>query len=313
MSDLYDDAIRRADRLAALHTLGMREAAHRRDLRTRGLTDRQLRWRRDNGRVLRPYRGAYLAGGTPADLLERLAALRLVLPARAHFAFHTAAALHGFGVVTSERVHVLVSPEANLPHIKGVMAHRSVLPWEDPVDVLGLPAVPATRCAIDLARTVRRQDALPLLDAALRAASCTGDELMAEVKRHDGLRGVRQARDLLPLADPRAQCRQESQLRLILHDARLPAPEPQLAVRDEYGAERYFLDLGYRGQRVGVEYDGASHLSRYRMRADRLRHNWLEGQGWTMRYFTDSDLYQRPDLIVETVRAALNSRRSRRK
>ena len=38
---------------------------------------------------------------------------------------------------------------------------------------------------------------------------------------------------------------------------------------------------------------------------DRDRANWLAAQGWTMRHFTDRDLYHRPDHIVDTVRAAL--------
>lgn len=148
-----------------------------------------------------------------------------------------------------------------------------------------------------------------MLDAALRSGACTRDDLLTELTRHDCLRGVRQARDLAGFADERAQCRQESQLRLILRDARLPVPQPQLPVYDEYGIERFVVDLGYQEERVGVEYDGRSHLDRLRLRADRRRHNWLEGEGWAMRYFTDEDLYRRSGLIVATVRTALDARR----
>jgi len=129
--------------------------------------------------------------------------------------------------------------------------------------------------------------------------ACSGEDLSAEVLIHDGLRGVRQARELIAYADPLAQCRQESHLRLILRDAGLPMPRPQLMVGP------YVLDLGYGAERVGVEYDGSSHLDRQRLRADPTRHNWLEGHGWAMRYFTDHDLYRRPDQIALVVLAAL--------
>jgi len=177
--------------------------------------------------------------------------------------------------------------------------------------VLGVPCVPAARCAIDLARTVQRIDALPILDAALRSGACELNGLVIEVARHDGLRGIRQARELTPLATPLAECRQESQLRLILHDGRIPTPQPQFRVFDEYGVELWRIDLAHEEEKLGTEFDGSSHLDRSRLRSDRYRHNWLESHGWTMRYFTDADLYRRPDFIVSTVRYALTSRRSR--
>jgi hypothetical protein len=292
MPDLYDHP---SNRLAAVRRQPPREIAGCRELRARGLSDSTLHWRRQKGRIIGPYRGTYLTGGAPADLLERLAALRLVLPSGALIAFHTAATLHGFGVVPSDRIHILVPPGVNVPCIRGVVAHQSVLPWPEAVEVRGVRCVPAARCAVDLARTLRRHDALPVLDAAIRSAASFRDELAAvrdglvdEVARHDGLRGVRQARELVDLADGRAQCRQESQLRLVLHDAGLPVPEPQLPVRDECGFDRR------------------------RLRVDRARHNWLAERGWAMRYFTDDDLYRQPNVIVQTVRAALNARRSRR-
>jgi very-short-patch-repair endonuclease len=165
--------------------------------------------------------------------------------------------------------------------------------------------VPPQRCAIDLARTCRRPDAIAVLDAALRSGTCTNETLAAELARHDGLRGIRRARELATLADPRAECRQESHLRLVLIDGQLPVPEPQIWVYDQWGEPRYRLDLGYERLRVGGEYDGRSHLDRDRMRTDRERHNWLASRGWTMRYFTDVDLYRRQPYIVSTMREAI--------
>lgn len=148
-------------------------------------------------------------------------------------------------------------------------------------------------------------DALAVLDAALRSGACEPADLSREVLFHGRLRGVRQARELSRLADGLAECPQESHLRLVLIDGRMPVPEPQVWVYDDLGTARFRLDLAYRHRRVGIEYDGRSHTDRDRLRADRSRMNWLAANGWIVRYFTDHDLYRRPSGIIATVRAAL--------
>ncbi|NJP35010.1 DUF559 domain-containing protein [Micromonospora thermarum] len=271
------------------------------------LTVRQLRTRVSRDELRRVRRGVY--ADQPCGGEDELRALMLCLPDGAILARQSAARRHGFGVLREDVVHVQVPVTMAKPRLPGLIVHHSVLPVE-PVLVRGLPCVPAARCAVDLARTVRRMDALPVLDAAIRSGAVAKEDLAAEVPLHRALRGVRQARELVPLADGRAECRQESQLRLVLIDGRLPWPEPQLWVFDGDGFPRYRLDLGYREHRIGVEYDGASHLDRDRLRYDRTRVNWLDASGWRMRYFTDRDLYHRPSHIIATVRTALSTSRS---
>jgi very-short-patch-repair endonuclease len=94
----------------------------------------------------------------------------------------------------------------------------------------------------------------------------------------------------------------------VLIDGGLPRPEPQIRILDEWGRPTFRLDMGYRAHQVGIEYDGRSHLTRERLRSDRARMNWLSARGWTMRYFTDRDLYLRPDHIVQEVRQILSPR-----
>jgi hypothetical protein len=270
----------------------------------RSTSRKTVRNRVERGDLFRVRRGVY-ANRPIAEQDELLRALFLRLPAQAVLARQSAARRHGFGVLREEAVHIQLPPTVARPRLPGLVVHHAVLPMPEPVLVGGIPCTPAVRCAIDLARTVRRMDALPVLDAVLRTGLVAPDELLAELDRHHGLRGVRQARELTPYADGRAECRQESQLRLVLIDAGLPVPVPQLWVRDIDGRRLYRIDLGYEERRVGVEYDGATHLDRDRLRHDRARANWLDANGWTMRYFTDRDLYRRPQYIVATVRATL--------
>jgi very-short-patch-repair endonuclease len=244
------------------------------------------------------------------DLLDRVRAALSIAPAQAVVGYHTAAALLGFGVVESADIHLVVAGDGPVPHRPGIVAHTSVLPLDKPDVVLGVPCTPPARCAVDLARTLARPDALSTLDAALAAGRVTADDLATEVTLQHGLKGIRQARELVPIADPRPQCRQESHLRLVLHDGGVTGLVPQFAVNEDAGAVvRYYLDLADAEHLIGVEYDGSSHLDRARLRGDRERHNWLETRGWRMRYFTDRDLYRRPDEIVLIVQRAKTSSR----
>ncbi|MEV7228957.1 MULTISPECIES: DUF559 domain-containing protein [Polymorphospora] len=242
------------------------------------------------------------------DLLDVVRGTLRVAPPAAVAAYHTAAQLHGFGVVPVRAVHVAVPSGTPVPQRRGVTAHESKLPFGELTEVCGLPCLPAPRTAVDLARTLPRPDALAVLDAALRSGAVTAETLGAELLRHDRLRGIRQARELAAIASPLAECRQETHLRLVLHDGRLPAPTPRLGVSDEWGVERHRTDLGYQRQRVGIEYDGIAHLDRRGSRLDPRRHDWLTRQGWTIRYVSDDDLYRRPDLLVAAIRATLTRR-----
>ncbi|MEV4479208.1 DUF559 domain-containing protein [Micromonospora coxensis] len=269
-----------------------------------GVSSRQaVRTRTARGDLVRVRRGVYGAGDPHEE--DGLRALFLRLPQEALLTGVSALRRYGIALPDDGSVHVHLPPEIPRPRLPGLVVHHAVLPVAEPAVLGGLPCVPAVRCAVDLARSARRLDALPVLDAVLRAKLADPEELRAEVRRHVGLRGVCQARQLVPIADGRAECRQESQLRLVLIDGGLPAPEPQVWVYDSAGIGRYRLDLGYRDRMIGIEYDGLSHLDRERLRHDRDRANWLDAHGWTMRYFTDRDLYRRPHHILTTIRAAL--------
>jgi len=277
------------------------------DLADHGITANAAWWRTAHGRMTRPHRGLYVPRAGALDLLDRARAALAVASPDAVVGYHTAAALLGFGVVESPDVHLIVPSGKRFPQRAGIVAHQSVVPVDEPAWVHGVPCSPPARTAIDLARAVNRYDGLATLDAALFCAACTPEQLADELVAHGGLKGVKRAEALVPLADGRAACRQETRLRLILVDAGFMGFEPQVAVWDGGEWPRYFLDLADRRYRIAAEYDGSSHLSRERMRDDRDRHNFLSHQGWDMRYFTDQDIYRRPGYIITTIAAAYRS------
>lgn len=270
------------------------------------LTKSAAGWRTSHNQgVARPYRGYYLLGSAPTDLLDRCRATIAVASPRAVIGFDSAAALLGFGITDSDVIHLVVPAGEPFPQRRGIAVHQSVVPIRDPVEVAGVVCTGGARTAIDLARALPRAQALSVLDAALSCGACTADDLAAEVRLHHGLKGYRRALELVPLADGRSQCAQETHLRLILRDAGLVSFEPQLPVWDSGDWPRYFLDLADARLRVCAEYDGSSHLDRRRLREDRARHNFLSTRHWRVRYFTDFDIYRAQSGVVRTIRAAI--------
>ncbi|MCK1835746.1 hypothetical protein MTQ07_30375, partial [Micromonospora sp. R42003] len=134
-----------------------------------GVSRAAVRHQVEAGRLGRLSRGVY---GYADDETNRLRALFRRLPPGTVAGFHTGARLHRFGAVTDDRVHVIVPPGVSARRIRGVATHQTVLPVPDAVEIAGIPCAPAARCAVDLARVIRRADALPVLDLCLRAGAC---------------------------------------------------------------------------------------------------------------------------------------------
>ena len=203
----------------------------------------------------------------------------------------TAAQLWGFDVLGAETLHFLGPPQLVNRARPGIQVHPSSLGCDDAVLVDGVWCTPAARTACDVVRLTAPIDGLATLDAALRSAWCTSDELAAAAAAQSGLRQVIRLRSLVPLADRRADSPMESRMRWRFVDGGLPVPDLQVRVSAE-GRMRY-LDTGWHEPRVGAEFDGVeAHMTAQQLRDDRTRHNWLTQEGWTLLHFTAIDVYR---------------------
>ena len=119
----------------------------------------------------------------------------------------------------------------------------------DVTDWFGVPVTTVARTLVDLARHDRR-DAIMAGDAALRELQVDCGQLRSALDGAVGWPGVRQAREVLGLLDPRAESPLESLTRLVLHDDGFPAPELQVWL----GADR--VDMLFVAQRLVLEIDG---------------------------------------------------------
>lgn len=172
----------------------------------------------------------------------------------------------------------------------------------------GMSVTTAPRTAFDLGRRLPLSEAVQRIDALMNAVGLRAAEIERVADGHPGVRGLKALRRTLRLVDAGSESPYETLTRLMLVNAGLPPPETQIRVADEYGQVVARLDMGYREQRVGVEYDGVQHWTDPRQRRrDIERLADLEALGWIV-LRVSSDMLRTPAAVAARVRAALESR-----
>ena len=261
------------------------------------------------GQVRRVLRGVYAAAQAPDSVLFRATALHLVVPPCAVVTDRTAAWLHGVPIL--ERGAHLQAPPINVCETvdsrvrrPGVDGRRRQLLERDVMQLHGLRVTAPLRTALDLGRGLWRFDALAAIDGVLHIG-VDHDELLSEIGRFRGFRGVRQLRWIAPLADGRAESPGESALRLHWYDAGLPKPDPQFVIHDDHGRPLYRLDVPDPHVRYAAEYDGeAFHSTERDVAHDEDRREWIRRERhWTIDAFGKEAVYGRVTDIQRQLRA----------
>lgn len=247
--------------------------------------------------------GLYAWAGIEQDPRCVLEALSRRLPAQAAFSDRTAGWLHGLDLEPCRPTEVAVPLGCGISRRAGVSIRRSVLPDTEVVQCRRLRATGPMRTVFDLARHLPLGDALVAVDMALHRALVDLAALRQYVDAHMTAHGVATARHVADLAEPRAESPMETRLRLLLVLAGVPRPAAQVDLTDDRRRFVGRVDLYYSAQRLAVEYDGGTH--RDSLAADNRRQNRLLAAGYRLLRFTAGDVYDRPEAVVDQVRAAL--------
>jgi very-short-patch-repair endonuclease len=256
------------------------------------------RWRRSR------WRGVLLDAEVPDSPALDLRAAALAAGPDLVVCHSTAARLWGFDVLGDATLHFVGPPTLVNRRLPGIQVHPSSLGCDDAVRLDGVWCTPAARTACDVVRLSAPIDGLAVLDAALRSAWCTRDDLAEAAEAQSGLREVVRLRGLIRHADRRAESPMESRMRWRFIDGGLPAPDLQVRVMD--GETSRYLDTGWPDRRVGAEFDGLeAHMTARQLQEDRRRHNWLTDRRWKLLHFTAADVYRRPADMIGTTAAAL--------
>lgn len=262
----------------------------------------------------------YLPAGWEFELRSLARALSAATPG-AWISHLTAAVLLGLWLPSWFRncreLH-LSKPKA-LPPVRraGVVGH-TVLAFDDELMVWdGIRIATPARTWLDLCRILPLEDLVAVGDQLVRQPRggleartepwATIPQLTAMLKRHPKLKGIVKARQSLELIRPGSDSAPETFLRLALTAAGLPEPELQVQIvpGDPYSPA---ADLGYRMQRVAIQYDGGHHLSREQQSRDNRRDESFNAAGWRYFKFNADDLADDFRGAVRRVRAALRQR-----
>ncbi len=246
------------------------------------------------GTLVRVWHGVYALH--QPDILERLAALDLIMGRSIVACMNTAADLHGFNTEPDDSIHVL-DPGIRMRPNPRLMVHQRVgAPLKR---TRGRLATAPAWTAVELARTLRRPRVLAVLDAALHSGACTRDDLTAVIREQKGRRGIVNVRSLLTYADGRAESAMESETRLVFIDGGLPLPELQYEIVDKCG-KLWRVDFAWPTAKVAAEYDSAEwHANPDAFKHDRMKTARLQECGWISIPVVVDDVRRHPiDLVA---------------
>lgn len=265
------------------------------------LTRRGLESELKHGPLQKVWYGVYSDRELSAEL--QLRGLDLATGTTVAVCLGTAAAAYGFDTEEPVDLHVLNPTGHQLRSADGLVVHRREgAPLSD---VDGRPATAPAWTAIEVARSLRRPRALATLDAALRSGTCTRGELQRAALRQAGRRGIVAVRDLLPLADPRADSEMESESRLMMIDGGLPLPVLQYPIVDR-DHRTWRVDFAWPEQRLAVEYDGVVwHEGPEAFAYERQRRAALQEVGWVVIPIIADDVRRRPWQTVRRIETHL--------
>lgn len=249
------------------------------------------------------YPDVYLADHSVSSLRCRSEAAWLWSGRRGVLAGLAAAALHGSDWIDDDEHIELIWRNPHPP--AGIITRNQRIAHDEVTRVAGLPVTTPARTAFDLGRLLRYHGAVARLDALMRAAPFSGEDVRLLAKRYPGARGLRQLRAVLPLVDAGAASPKETWLRLLLINAGLPTPTTQIPVHEDWRLVG-LLDMGWENYKVAAEYDGDQHrTSRRQYAKDQWRLRKFEAMGWiVIRVIAEDE----PRDVVRRVRAALAAR-----
>ena len=246
----------------------------------------------------RIWHGVYSVDGRETEQLLR--GLDLACGEAVAICLGTAAHAFGFDTEGATELHVLnPSGGHQMRPADGLVVHRRN---GAPLTTLaGRPTTSPAWTAIEVARSLPRGRALATLDAALRSGHCDPRALQCAAAAQAGRRGIVKVRQLLALADGRAESPMESEARLVMIDGGLPTPVLQHEVIDARGRLRR-LDFAWPEKWVAAEYDSDEwHAGADALRRDREKLAALQDLGWTVVPIVADDVRRRPQVLVDRI------------
>lgn len=246
------------------------------------------------------FRGVHAHAEADLTQIEWIQAARLAMPERAVLSHLTRIQALGLDLRPARPFHFTVVGDLHLAR-DDVFLHRT--PRLPPTDAVG--ATP-TAAFIGACSWERQIDIVKVGDWLLSQGHMTTSGL-TELARHDSWRaGAAEAIKVSRVLDGRARSVRESETRILLIGAGLPAPEVNVPVLDSPNSP--IVDLWWPDWRVCVEYEGSQHFTD---RSQGLRDisRYADMRGADIAYVqVTSEMLRQPRALVQRVHSVLVSR-----
>jgi very-short-patch-repair endonuclease len=161
------------------------------------------------------------------------------------------------------------------------------------------------RAVIDCLRVLPHQQGSTLLDRALQQGWVRLEDLSQWVQARPAQRGTPRVLRLLRRTSAGTHSAGEERLAALLRKTGIRGWQANVPIYDEHGLIGYG-DMVLQERKLVIEADGwAFHVTPERFQQDRERQNRLVTAGWTVLRFTWSDLTEKPERVIATIRATL--------
>lgn len=220
-----------------------------------GLTRRELR----SIRFRRVHRGVYAATSAHLTPALRAEAALLTVPPPAYASHGSGARLLDVPIPVLPEEYVTVLHPRQRRANPGVVCH--VRRGRTPVLYVGSERIPTstyTQLFVELATLIPLVDLVAAGDHMVYKQHVTLAELREYCAEQSGP-GAAAARRAVAYVRENVESVMETKLRMLCVLAGLPEPEVQIRIVDERGRLLRRHDMGYRDQRIAIEYDGRQH------------------------------------------------------
>lgn len=294
-----------------------------------GVADRRLK-ARDMTRVARatyrhdPRQGPTEASADAGSTLHRAEFLRAMCSRSSHtwISHVTAAQLYGLLMPKcfdhDARIHLT---GVNRSHYSDadpqVVLHRVKAQAADLRVIRGIRVSSPERLLLELSSCLSLTELIVIGDQLVRRPHASLESrtepwvslpaLRKVVEEGRGRRGAPKVRRALELIRVGADSPPETRMRLALHAAHLPEPELQIPM-DPGDRRSPVGDIGYRHERIVIQYDGEHHFCAEQQARDQRRNAQFERSGWAVVLVNRVDLGENFAGMVRRVMSLLERR-----
>jgi very-short-patch-repair endonuclease len=283
------------DERAARIARGQRGRVTAAQLRAAGLTDREIRGRRERGVLVAEHRGVFAYASAPPVAFAREQSALLACGPEATLSHRAAGAVRG--IVALAGVVDVTMPPGRRRRRRGVVLHQRPLERHEWVVVDGLRATTPLRTLHDLAEVLP----VPALRRAIAEAYARGLVEPGVLRPQPGRRGAPALAAALAEAPRMTRSAAERAFLRLVREAGLPLPDTNVQLAG------FEVDAFWPRQRVAVEIDVfGTHAGRCAFDRDRRKDVALRAHGVTPLRFTDTMLADTPMTVVGDLFRALH-------